>query len=90
MSQSEPNITVIIIVSGQATSVTINVHQKVEHLAHEALKQTGNQGQQASAWELRTVDGRLVDQSLTVEAAGIVMGITLYLSPRAGAGGSLR
>jgi hypothetical protein len=87
MSKPEPNITVIAIVSGQSTSLTVNTHQKVEHLIREALQSTGNQGQPPDQWELRTVDGRLVEQNSTIEAAGIVMGVTLYLNPRAGAGG---
>lgn len=87
MSRPEPNITVIVIVSGQSTSLTVNVHQKVEHLVHEALQRTGNEGQPPDQWELRTVDGRLIDQASTIEAAAIVMGVTLYLNPRAGAGG---
>jgi hypothetical protein len=87
MSRPEPNITVIVIVSGQSTSLTVNVHQKVEHLVHEALQGTGNEGQPPDQWELRTVDGRLIDQASTLESAAIVMGVTLYLNPRAGAGG---
>jgi Protein of Unknown function (DUF2604)/WXG100 protein secretion system (Wss), protein YukD len=87
MTPSENNITVKVIVSGQPTSVTVNRHQKVEHLVREALNQTGNKGQPPADWELRTADGALIDQNLTIDAAGIVDGMTLYLSPRAGAGG---
>jgi hypothetical protein len=53
----------------------------------ESLNKTGNQGQPPSDWELRTSDGALIEQTLTIEAAGLVDGMTLYLSPRAGAGG---
>jgi len=87
MTPSENNITVKVIVSGQPTSVTVNRHQKVEHLVREALNQTGNKGQPPADWELRTADGALIEQNLTIDAAGIVDGMTLYLSPRAGAGG---
>lgn len=85
----EQKITVKVIVSGHPTSVVVNVHQKVEHLVQEALQQTGNQGQPPSQWELRTPDGVLIDQNLTIQAAGIVENMTLYLSPKAGAGGSV-
>jgi hypothetical protein len=87
MPKSDPNITVIVVVSGQPTTLKANVHQKVEHLVKEALEQTGNKGQPSADWELRTTDGALVEQTLRVEDAGIVEGMTLYLSPRAGAGG---
>ena len=88
MSQSAQNINVIVIVSGQETNVKINVHQKVENLVREALHNTGNEGQAISEWELRTADGALIETSLRITDAGIVEGMRLYLSPRAGAGGS--
>jgi len=87
MAQSDPNITVNVVVSGQATSLKVNIHQKVDHLVKEALDATGNKGQPSSDWELRTSDGALIEQTLTVQNAAIVNGRTLYLSPRAGAGG---
>jgi hypothetical protein len=87
MAKSE-NIDVQIIVSGQQTGIRTNINQLVEHLVKEALKASGNKGQPPSEWELRTADGTLIDQTLKVGAAGILEGTTLFLSPRAGAGGS--
>lgn len=87
MPQTDPNIAVNVVVSGQSTSLQVNVHQKVDHLVKEALGSTGNKGQPSSDWELRTTDGALIEQTLTIQNAGIVDGMTLYLSPRAGAGG---
>jgi len=84
---SDPNLNVTVVVSGQPISIKVNVHQKIDHLVREALKETGNKGQPSSDWELRTSDGALIEQTLTIEAAGLVEGVTLYLSPRAGAGG---
>jgi hypothetical protein len=85
---ANPNISVAVIVSGQQTSVTVNPHQKIDHLIKEALHETGNKGQPAGDWELRTSDGALIEQAITVEAAKIVAGMTLYLNPRAGVGGT--
>lgn len=85
---SDPNIAIVVIVSGQPISLKVNIHQQVDHLIREALQQTGNKGQPPSEWELRTAAGTIIDQSLTIENAGIVEGVTLYLNPRAGAGGS--
>ena len=82
------SINLIVVVSGQPASVKVNVHQKVEHLVQEALKQSGNKGQAPGDWELRRSDGGFIDQSATVEGAGIADGTTLYLSPKAGAGGA--
>jgi len=87
MAHSGSEIAVKVIVSGQPTSVSVHKHQTVEHLVREALNQTGNKGQPPADWELRTSDGALIEQNLTIEAAGIVNGATLFLNPRAGAGG---
>lgn len=81
------NISVQVVVSGQPTTIKTNPHQMVEHLVKEALKESGNKGQAPTEWELRTSDGTLLDQALAIGAAGIVDGTTLFLSPRAGAGG---
>ena len=81
------NIEVVVVVSGQSERLRLNVHQTLAHLVHEALQRSGNQGQAPSEWELRTEDGRLLDQNLTAAAAGLQDGATLFLSPKAGAGG---
>jgi hypothetical protein len=86
MSQAQ-NLTIVVVVSGQPTPLKTNVHQTVEKLVIEALRETGNKGQAPAEWELRRGDGSLVEQTLTVGAAGLTEGMTLYLSPRAGAGG---
>lgn len=81
------NIEVVVVVSGQSERLKVNLHQTLEHLVHEALQNSGNQGQAPLEWELRTEDGQLLEQSLTVAAAGLHDGATLFLSPKAGAGG---
>ena len=86
----QQNIEVVVVVSGQPERLNVNVHQTLEHLVHEALQRSANKGQAPSDWELRTEDGRLLDQALSVEAAGVHDGMTLFLSPKAGAGGSGR
>ena len=84
---TDPNINVIVVVSGQPISLKVNVHQKIDHLVREALNKTGNKGQPPADWELRTSDGALIEQTVAIDTAGLVEGMTLYLSPRAGAGG---
>lgn len=86
MAKAE-NIDVQIVVSGQPITIKTNINQFVEHLVKEALKESGNKGQPPSEWELRTSDGTLIDQTLKIAVAGITDGATLFLSPRAGAGG---
>lgn len=87
MAKSE-NIDVLVVVSGQPTKIRTNINQFVEHLVKEALKESGNKGQPPSEWELRTSDGVLIDQTLKIGATGIADHTTLFLSPRAGAGGA--
>ena len=84
---SNQNIDVTVVVSGQPERLKVNVNQSLEHLVHEALQKSGNTGQPPSEWELRTEDGTLLDQSDTAGSAGLSDGITVFLSPKAGAGG---
>lgn len=84
---SNQNIDVTVVVSGQPERLKVNVHQTLEHLVHEALQKSGNKGQAPSEWELRAEDGTLLDQSTTVGNAGLSDGVTVFLSPKAGAGG---
>ncbi len=84
---TNPNITLTVVVSGQGHSVTVNVHETVAHIVLKALHESGNQGQPPADWELRKVDGALLDQSLRISDAGLVDGMTLFLAPRAGVAG---
>lgn len=85
MAKSQ-NIEVTVVVSGQPERLKVNNHQTLEHLVHEALQKTGNRGQSAAEWELRTEAGVLLDQHETVESV-LRDGVTVFLSPKAGAGG---
>jgi hypothetical protein len=84
---SAQNIDVTVVVSGQPERLKVNIHQTLEHLVHEALQKSGNEGQAPSEWELRTEDGTLLEQSTAIANAGLQDGVTLFLSPKAGAGG---
>lgn len=83
-------IEITIVVSGQPERLRAEEHEKLERLVREALRHSGNEGQPPSDWELRTEDGRLLNQEETVAEAGVENGQTLFLSPKAGAGGSAR
>lgn len=89
MNQPKPDkkFDLTVVVSGQAAQVTVNHNQTVRHLVEKALRESGNQGQAADQWELRTESGTLIEQSLQVDEAGLHEGITLFLNPKTGAGG---
>ena len=88
MAQTEQNLEVTVVVSGQPERLRVNTHQTVEHLVREALQRSGNQGQAPSEWELRTEDGTLLDQGGRVGDVITHSGVTLFLNPKAGAGGA--
>lgn len=88
MPQPNNHVDLIIVVSGRPEPVRVNPKQKITQLVREALNQTGNHGQPPESWELRTEDGTVLDQDQTVEHAGLQDGMTLFLSPQAGAGGT--
>lgn len=87
MPNHVPFLDLIVVVSGSPHPVRVNVHQTLENVVAEALRESGNVGQPPADWELRTEDGALLDQATRVDAAGLHEGQTLFLSPRAGAGG---
>lgn len=87
MSTEDNFVDVIVVVSGQPHPVRLNGNQKVAQLIREALRTSGNVGQQPSEWELRTNGGALIDPDLKIVASGITDGMTLFLNPRAGVGG---
>lgn len=87
MSESKESIEVVVVVSGQPERIKVGIRQTLQQVVHEALQRSGNHGQAPSEWELRTEDGRLLEQSATVAASGLHDCVTLFLSPKAGAGG---
>lgn len=77
-----------VIVSGQKISMSVDQRKKAAWLIRQALVMTGNVGQQTDDWELRTLDGRLLEASVTIQKSGIVGGSTLFLNPHAGWAGA--
>ncbi len=86
MSPAE-HLDLVIVVSGVPEPVRINGHEPLENAVRKALQESGNQGRSPADWELRTEDGTLLDQNARADAVGLHEGQTLFLNPRAGAGG---
>ena len=80
-------INVEVVVGGVSTAVTVNTHQKVEHLAREALKQTGHEHADLEQWQLKDADGDPVSLEQTIEEAGLDDGAKLFLNKDEGGGG---
>ena len=87
MAKPDNHIDLVIVVSGAPEPVRINQNQRLEHAVKEALRESGNHGQPPEDWELRNEGGQLLALSLRADEAGLFDGQTLFLSPKAGAGG---
>lgn len=87
MAKGDNHLNLIIVVSGAPEPVRLNHNQRLEHAVREALRESGNHGQRPEEWELRNENGQLLALSLQADEAGLVDGQTLFLSPKAGAGG---
>jgi len=83
-------IEVTVVVSGAPQAVDINDHEKVEKLIHKALKDAGIKKPDLSEWGLRVKEGgEPISPEVTIAAAGILDGTTLFLDPDEGGGGEL-
>jgi hypothetical protein len=77
-----------VIVSGQKIQVSVDRRKKAEWLIRQALVKTGNVGQKVDDWELRTVNGRLLEASVAMLRSGVIGGDILFLNPHAGWAGA--
>jgi hypothetical protein len=83
-----PNlITVKVIVNGTPTDVKTNVNAPLKSVIEKALEQTGNTGRPIEDWELKW-NGQVLDPNKKVNDYDIPDGAELFLSLRAGQGGS--
>jgi len=87
MAKPDNHVDLVIVVSGAPESVRINRNERLEQAVREALRESGNQGQRPEDWELRNEAGHLLALSMRPDEAGLFDGQTLFLSPKAGAGG---
>lgn len=82
------HVNVTVVVSGQATVVETNVNAPLIEVIHKALEQTGNEGQPPANWELRDEGGNVLEPHTKVAVLHLTATSKLFLSLRAGIGGS--
>jgi hypothetical protein len=82
------DIEITVVVNGQPTAVSANTNSPLHTIIPRALHNTGNSGQPPENWELRDAGGTLLDTSKKIETFGFPSGVTLFLSLKAGVGGS--
>ena len=80
---------ITVVVNGQSTVVNVFENDPLSKVVVDALQQTGNSGQPAENWELRTSDGTILhDLAKAVGDYNFSFKDELFLSLKAGVGGS--
>lgn len=87
MAKSDNQLDLVVVVSGVPRAVQANAHEPLRNVVRDVLRDSGDAGRAAEDFELRTEDGRLLDLAAKGLDAGLKDGDTLFLNPRAGAGG---
>lgn len=88
MSHSN-HIELTVVVNGQPISVEVNASDPLQTVITLALAKSGNAGQPAQNWELRDAEGRVLVLSRPVGEFGFNEHTKLFLSLKAGVGGTL-
>ena len=76
------------VVNGQPVPVKADLGWEFREAAAKALDESGNSGQPIENWELRDGSGTVIDMGTKIAQSGIKEGATLFLSLKAGVGGS--
>jgi hypothetical protein len=79
---------IAIVVNGTVALVEANPHAPLHTVIPRALQETGNSGQPPENWELRDAAGTLLDTSKKIEDFHFPADVRLFLSLKAGVGGS--
>jgi len=85
---SDKQIHFTVVVNGQPVPVKANAQDEILEVVQYALKESGNSGQPVENWELRDASGHPIDTAKKVGAIDIKEGAKLFLSLKAGVGGS--
>lgn len=87
MAKTDNHLDLVVVVSGVPRAVQANAHEPLRNVVRDVLRDSGDAGRKLEDFELRTEDGRLLDLAAKGLDAGLRDGVTLFLNPRAGAGG---
>ena len=85
---SDKRFEITVIVNGQPVEVKVGLDEQIGEAVEDALKASGNSGQPAERWELRDESGQTSDTGKKIGESGIAAGAKLFLSLKAGVGGS--
>ena len=77
-----------VVVNGTPVGIEANVNAPLKTIIPEALHESSNQGQPPENWELKDKDGSPLDPNRKIEEFEFTSDTTLFLSLKAGIGGS--
>lgn len=81
-----PKFTVTFVIQGKEFQVEVNPNQPIKAGVVKALQDSGNQGN-PDEFQIRTEDGKQLDQNKSFEEQGITGPTKLFLSKGPGRGG---
>ncbi len=87
MPKADNRIQLVVVVSGVARPAQVNIHEPLQNLVRDVLRDSGDAGRSLEDFELRAEDGRILDLHANAGDSGLQDGDTLFVNPRAGAGG---
>ena len=80
-------LSLTISVAGTPTDVAVNQEARLQTVVAKALEQTHNVGRPPEDWELRDIQGNLLDLHREIEGFHFPPKTVLFLSLKAGVGG---
>jgi hypothetical protein len=86
MAQDE-KVQLIFIINGVNFSLETNVNPPLKEAVARALQESGNTGRPVSEWQVRDVNGVLLEVERKIKDFGFTDGTRLFLSLAVGAGG---
>lgn len=81
-------IPITVVVNGQPTVVDAFEDDPLGTIIPDALRQTATTGQPPENWEIRDVDGNLLDLDKSIGDYGFDEKVRLFLNLKAGVGGN--
>ena len=84
---ADNKINLLFIINGQDYSVDANVRAPLTEAVVRALAESGNTGRDPAEWEVRDVNGVLLEKRRTPRELDLHDNSRLFLSLRVGAGG---
>ena len=86
---ADNKIGLVFIINGQDFPLTgVNINAPLLVAVKHVLKDSGNTGREAEEWEVRDINGVLLEKNRSPKDLGLANGARLFLSLQVGAGGA--